>query len=151
MQMTCPCAVVWEMRMRRYICTYIYAHALCWEVHGMARAPAPPGGETSNLLAPPAAIARMRGQHPSGPDFVSEGTRGPGIAEPAPAPPTFQGRCARAFKITAHQPPPACASTNTPLAPCMCDRTCQYRPAVHARAHQMHAWACAGGRASQCR
>ena len=47
-------------------------------------------------------------------------------------------RCARAFKITAHQPSPVCASTNTPLAPCMCDRTCQYRPAVHARVHQMH-------------
>ena len=61
--------------------------------------------------------ARVHGQHPGGPDFVSAaGGRGPGIAEPAPAPPACQGRCARACKTPAHQPPPACASTNNPPA-----------------------------------
>ena len=63
-------------------------------------------------------IARMHGQHPSGhgPDFVSAaGSRGPGIAEPAPAPPACQGRDARALKKHAHRPPPACASTSNLL------------------------------------
>ena len=63
-------------------------------------------------------IAHMHGQHPSGhgPDFVSAaGSRGPGIAEPAPAPPACQGRDARALKKHAHRPPPACASINSPL------------------------------------
>ena len=39
-----------------------------------------------------------------------------------------------------HQPPP-----------CMCDRTCQYRPAVYARAHQMHPRARVRVRASRIR
>ena len=82
-------------------------------------------------------IARMHGQHPSGhgPDFVSAaGSRGPGIAEPAPAPPACQGRDARALKKHAHRPPPACASINNPL------RSHVLISAVYARAraYQMH-------------
>ena len=85
-------------------------------------------------------IARVHGQHPSGPDFVSAaGGRGPGIAEPAPAPPACQGRCARACKTPAHQPPPACASTNNPLV-CAIARTNIGRIRTRARVHvhQMH-------------
>ena len=120
----------------------IYAHALCWEVHGMARPapkrPPPPAVRLATCLRR-RPIARMHGQHPSGPDFVFSRRPRAGTCTCACAP-ARQGRCARAFEITAHQPSPACASTNTPLAPCMCDRTWQYRPAVHARAHryQMH-------------
>ena len=108
-------------------------------------------------------IARMHGQHPSGhgPDFVSTaGSRGPGIAEPAPAPPACQGRDARALKKNAHRPPPACASTSNLL------RSHVLISAVYARArvpnaitrtgltnsisNQYCARACACSRACQC-
>ena len=170
-----------QIYMHIYIYTYmyIYIHICAYACactmlvraqNGVPGARAPPptgGGETGHLLAPPADCACAWPAPKWARVRAAAGGRGAGIAEPAPAPPACQGWCAWAFKITAHQPPPACASTNYPLA-CAIARANigpQYTHAhtkcthVHAYAYgprefdfnQHCARACACSRACQCR
>ena len=90
----------------------------------------PPGGATRMFLAaagcawawPASEWARFcwHKQAGAGRDLA-------GIAGPVPAPPPGCGRCARAFKITAHQPVFACASTNN--SPLHGRSPCRHRPA----------------------
>ena len=88
------------------------------------------------LRGQPEPIARMHGQHPSGPDFVSAAGgrrngrrrespnrhRRPPLARAGARGPSKNPRTGPGMRV--HQQPP-----------CMCDRTCQYRPYTHARAY----------------
>jgi hypothetical protein len=119
--------------MRRYICAYIYiyAHALCWEVRGMARPvpqrPPPPAVRLATCLRR-RPIARMHGQHPSGPDFVFSRRPRAGMhtcacapRSPGPVRAGLQNNCAPAINgmcIHQHPPCPLHVRSHVPISAC---------------------------------
>ena len=107
----------------------IYAHALCWEVHGMARPapkrPPPPAIRLATCLRR-RPIARMHGQHPSGPDFVFSRRPRAGTCACAPRSPGtvragLQNNCAPAITgmcIHQHPPCPLHVRSHVPISAC---------------------------------
>ena len=136
LQITWPREVVWEMRMRmrmrRYIRTYICMYMRMRYAGKCAGWRARRPIKAGNLLAPPADCAcawpapewsrfRFSSRRPRAGDRRT-GTCAPRL--PGPVRAGLQNTRAPATTgMRIHQQPP-----------CMCDRTCQYRPYTHARA-----------------
>ena len=118
---------------------YIYAHALCWEVHRMAR-PAPPAARLATCLRR-RPIARIHGQHPSGPDFVFSRRPRAGMhtcacacapRSPGPVRAGLQNNCAPTITgmcIHQHPPCPLHVRSHVPISACS---TCTGTPVPNA-------------------
>ena len=160
----CACADIYA-----HIYIYIYIFALRYA--GMARPapqrPLPPAVRLATCLRR-RPIARMHGQHPSGPDFVfSRRPRADTFAcavaprSPGPVRAGLQNNCAPAITgmcIHQHPPCPLHVRSHVPISACSTrTRTCTgtkcTRPTglANSISNQYCAWACAGGRAFQCR
>ena len=111
-------------------------------------------------------IARMHGQHPSGPDFVFSrrpraGDRRTGTCacarrSPGPVRAGLQNNCAPAITgmcIHQHPPCPLHVRSHVPISACSTRTRTPNAPGPRASRirYCTCAWACAGGRASQCR
>ena len=144
----------------------IYAHALCWEVHGMARPapkrPPPPAVRPATCLRR-RPIARMHGQHPSGPDFVFSRRPRAGMhtsacapRSPGPVRAGLQNNCAPAITgmcIHQHPPCPLHVRSHVPISACSIRTSAPNAPTglANSISNQYCAWACAGDRAFLCR